>query len=494
MLEPSAGDVGVGHFIFPPMQEHDPPPLPSAAQLLTAPAPLAARLLCRAYGSQAAHAADGIDLPGQLGIDARHDLRVALRRLRVTLLAYRLPLEECRPEKLARRAAALARRVGVMRNRDVHRLLLESVGIARTLPQRAVLEQLHQPDTEHVSDAEAVAALRRRWQRFEIRLKAALETWQEAHRLSGQQHALPFSGAAATALDGAASQLERRWAAISGPDDLAAMHSARLAIKAVRYLIAPLADADAGIDTTRKALHAAQSLLGDLNDAWTLREQLRTVRPDDQDTSARTRRLAGTALRAIDRDLTTRISHAFESLADWRSGVSLTETITAVRSLADSWRRGSALPMEYERKWLLSALPPRVRGIAPARLHQGYLPGDVLVERIRSVTTGRATQWFRTVKLGRGIARVEVEEQTSAALGKALFDLTLGKRVTKRRFAVHDGALVWEVDEFTDRELVLVEVELPDATTPVELPAWLTPWVIREVTDEAEFTNWKLAR
>jgi CYTH domain-containing protein len=66
--------------------------------------------------------------------------------------------------------------------------------------------------------------------------------------------------------------------------------------------------------------------------------------------------------------------------------------------------------------------------------------------------------------------------------------------VRKRRYALPDGDLTWEVDEFTDRELVLAEVELPSESTVAEPPAWLQPYVVREVTGEDAFANAKLAR
>jgi CYTH domain-containing protein len=59
---------------------------------------------------------------------------------------------------------------------------------------------------------------------------------------------------------------------------------------------------------------------------------------------------------------------------------------------------------------------------------------------------------------------------------------------------VPEGALTWEIDEFTDRRLVLAGVELPAEDVAVEIPGWLRPLLIREVTDEEEYRNAKLAR
>lgn len=476
------------------MPDHDSPPLPAAHLLLAAPAALSARLLCREFAAQAARAVRDINAEGVRGVEARHGLRVALRRLRVTLQAYRTPLDTINPEKLARRAGALARRVGNARNLDVQRLLLDSVQSGRTAPQRAALERVSQATLFAAGEALDTDKLRQRWDRFATRLHASLGVWHEEHHLDAQPRTVPFSRAAADALDRASRQLVRKCAAIKGPDDTDAMHASRLAFKRVRYLIGPIAGDDAEAVAILQSLRAAQELLGGINDASELRARVSAVRPVAGDVAVRQARVTIAALDASDRDLTQRITRNFDALLSWRADASLTGHFSALQSLAATWRRGTVPPMEYERKWLLSALPPRVRGLTPSLLHQGYLAGDTLVERIRSVTDGGSTSWFRTVKLGRGIARIEVEEQTTATLGQALFALTHGKRVEKRRYAVTDGPLVWEVDDFTDRELVLVEVEFPDMNTDVTFPAWLAPWIVREVTDESAFTNWKLAR
>jgi len=66
--------------------------------------------------------------------------------------------------------------------------------------------------------------------------------------------------------------------------------------------------------------------------------------------------------------------------------------------------------------------------------------------------------------------------------------------VRKRRYRVREGELRWEIDEFLDRDLVLAEVEIPSPDHPAEPPAWLRLRVVREVTQEAEYLNVRLAR
>jgi CYTH domain-containing protein len=75
-----------------------------------------------------------------------------------------------------------------------------------------------------------------------------------------------------------------------------------------------------------------------------------------------------------------------------------------------------------------------------------------------------------------------------------MWPLTEGRRLRKRRYAIVDGPLTWQIDEFLDRPLVLAEVELPSESVIVEPPTWLAPVVVREVTNEPDFTNASLAR
>jgi len=153
------------------------------------------------------------------------------------------------------------------------------------------------------------------------------------------------------------------------------------------------------------------------------------------------------------------------------------------------------LPYEIERKYLLRAQPPRTTGAPSLEIDQGYIPGERIHERIRRARGNDTTRYYRTIKLGSGLQRIELEEETSVEFFDAVWPLTLGRRVKKRRYLIDEGDSVWEIDEFLDREsLWLAELELTHAEQQVELPAWLTPFVEREVTDDPRFTNRALAR
>src|SRR3954470_19651144 len=128
-------------------------------------------------------------------------------------------------------------------------------------------------------------------------------------------------------------------------------------------------------------------------------------------------------------------------------------------------------------------------------IDQGYLPGDKLVERLRR-QRGRddVDRYFRTVKLGSGVERIEIEDETDRRTFDHLWTLTNGRRLTKRRHLARNGADTWEIDEFTDRVLVLAELEIDRADARIDMPGWLRDVLVREVTDDKAYTNRSLAR
>jgi len=160
-------------------------------------------------------------------------------------------------------------------------------------------------------------------------------------------------------------------------------------------------------------------------------------------------------------------------------------------SLSDRRRTG---PLEIERKYLLTSLPPHAREAVPMDIDQGWIAGKTVNERVRRVRAPGSETYLRTIKLGEGVVRSEFEESMTSDVFDSLWPLTASHRISKRRYPVPDGERVWEIDEFLDRELVLAEVELEREDEEVSPPEWLKPYVVREVTGEPEYVNVNLAK
>lgn len=154
---------------------------------------------------------------------------------------------------------------------------------------------------------------------------------------------------------------------------------------------------------------------------------------------------------------------------------------------------------EIERKYLLRALPDGVERYPSTEIDQGYIPGERVRERVRRIVDGTgAITYVRTIKLGAGIEKWEFEEAATRQFFDAVWPLTLGHRVRKRRYRVpaaggFDGE--WEVDEFLDRpNFYLAEIELTHADQRPEPPPEIAAVIVREVTGVTGFSNYRLSR
>ena len=167
--------------------------------------------------------------------------------------------------------------------------------------------------------------------------------------------------------------------------------------------------------------------------------------------------------------------------------------LDAVESLVIVLEERSCTGIEIERKYLLRELPDLPEEARMIEIEQGWLPGKQLRERLRCTRANGSAEYFRTVKFGQGIQRIELEETTTKHVFDRLWTLTEGCRIHKRRYKVAVGDLEWEVDEFLELGLVLAEVELPNPELQPALPDWLAGYVVTEVTDDARYTNLSLA-
>ena len=145
--------------------------------------------------------------------------------------------------------------------------------------------------------------------------------------------------------------------------------------------------------------------------------------------------------------------------------------------------------MEIERKFLVPELPD-LSGAASDPVEQGYLSlgaqGEVRLRR-------RGERLLLTVKRGEGLARDEEEIELAPEQFDALWPLTEGRRLRKRRHVLPHQGLELELDVYEgDLEgLAVAEVEFPDEESA---RAFAPPgWLGAEVTGDRAYLNESLA-
>ncbi len=202
--------------------------------------------------------------------EALHDFRVALRRLRSVLRAYR-PWLTAVPKKMRRRLREIARATSAGRDAEVCLAWLEQqddVDIANDW-LRARLERLRDDAYAHVR-ADVLAA----FADIEPRLRRRLKAIRRGKRGAASAKT-SYATAAAERLHEHVARVAADLARIEGVADTATIHDARIQAKRLRYLLEPLADAKFPAARTAVAdLKAFQDETGLLCDGFVRRELL----------------------------------------------------------------------------------------------------------------------------------------------------------------------------------------------------------------------------
>jgi len=452
------------------------------------------------------------------GNEALHDFRVAIRRLRSWMRAFKPWLRDDLRRKQRRRFARIAETTRIARDASVHLDWLRKERSALSARQRVgqtwLSERLDAQRSDGVDEALAAAA---DFAPAVPKITRRLDTYRAPVREA--DGAARFGAVVAERLLKESEELRGRLAAVHSFTDVKQLHRARIAAKNLRYITEPVSDLMRDGGTIIETLKTLQDSLGDLHDVHVFADELvaatqdaagsrarrvsEVVLADDTDESEddRVRRARardpGPGLLGLARLLHERGMHAYAELErDWLNdaGAPFFERVSELA--AELGGRSSRKDMEIEHKYLLKRLPIATVDAPSVEIEQGYLPGEKLVERLRRIRfADGAEKWFRTIKAGSGLERIELEEEADADLSRAMWQLTEGRRVHKRRYSIRESEdVVWEVDEFLDRELVLAEIELPTGDTLFELPVWLQDVLDREVTDEPEYSNTRLAQ
>jgi CHAD domain-containing protein/CYTH domain-containing protein len=481
---------------------------PATPSLLDRPAAEAARLLALRLLDDAAAARLRLGRPDDP--EALHAFRVTIRRLRSSLRAWRAVLDEGVSPRVLRRLRRLARATGASRDLEVHLAWVAGQSPHLREYQRPGLAWLEERlrRRQRKADERLARALERRYAPADARLRRRLPVY----RATLDPRPLTAAAALAPLVLRLAGELEARLALVQSIADEARAHRVRIGAKRLRYLLEPFAAELEGGPAIVAQLKALQDVLGELHDAHVFAGEL--AESLEGAAVEQAKRVSRELLHWIDdaepsevaaqedpRPGLVALAHRLRDIAEsaytrfqaeWLGGKA-TGFFADVRDLAARLTARAAAGREIERKYLLTAVPPEAGAVEPLEIEQGWLPGERLVERLRRLRWNGSEAWFRTVKAGAGLERIEVEEATSSEVFDGIWPLTDGRRVRKRRYRVPAGDLIWEIDEFLDRELVLAEVELAAVDTPVVPPEWLQPYLVREVTGEAEYENRHLA-
>jgi CYTH domain-containing protein/CHAD domain-containing protein len=426
-----------------------------------------------------------LSAPKATDAETLHKVRVSLRRLRAVLREHESALDGVIDRRTLRSLRALGQASNAVRDADVQRSWLDAemeqlppVARDEAARLRVSLDRRASRSTVHVT-----RAFEKHLDPIVDRLVARLSTYLLLHQVGLPATPTAFARHLATRVERASTRLRRDLESVTSVQARDAMHRVRIRLKRQRAMLAPFAKARPALGAWYDMATRGQDLLGAVRDADLLAERSR-----EEGLPALQRALDAVAL-----------AHYEAFTHDWCARIEV--VMTTLDAAVAELRRDSApttaagVPVEIERKYLLASVPPAAAAVAPTLIEQGWLPGVALRERLRRSTSpdGTVVCW-RNVKLGPAQARIEIDEGTSRALFDAMWPLTADARVRKQRHAVRDAGHVWEVDVFLDRDLVLAEVELSGLDDVAELPGWLAPYVVRDVTGESAYFNAVLAR
>lgn len=239
---------------------------------VTDPAKRAARVVALSLTRDVTAARDRLDDPADT--EALHDFRVALRRLRTWLRAFRPVLRDTLRGKVVRRLGRVADATGASRDLEVH---IDWVSHARRQLKGEerrgatwLIKRLR--DEKTTCDAELRRVLDDAFDKTLRRVEKALSRYEA--RVEGE---LSYAEVAGEIVERHLQSLASGMQAVSGLGDRAQAHAARIATKRLRYVLEIVAPADSDQARAIVTLKELQDRLGELHDAQTFGSELASL-------------------------------------------------------------------------------------------------------------------------------------------------------------------------------------------------------------------------
>jgi CYTH domain-containing protein len=145
------------------------------------------------------------------------------------------------------------------------------------------------------------------------------------------------------------------------------------------------------------------------------------------------------------------------------------------------------MAIEIERKFLVTSTAYKKAAYNFYDMVQGYIAHEKGNSVRVRITNTEAVMTIKGPSDSKGMSRYEWNHQIPVEDAKELLKLSQGGVIEKRRYLVHSGPHVFEIDEFYgDNEgLVIAEVELQSGNETFEKPSF----VGKEVTGDRRYYN-----
>ncbi len=209
--------------------------------------------------------------------DALHTFRVALRRLRSTLRAFGPQLKPLVPRRTRRRLRRLARATGRSRNLQVEREWVVAQIEALSPAEQTGAQWLDARLTARQQQADERLARRvaKDFARVRRKLRRCFKAAKSPTTGEGSGSSMTAGVVLRDALRQWALELNHRLHAIRTTADWDDAHAARISVKRTRYLLKPFERELRAAGGTIEQLTAWQDVLGALQDARVLADELR---------------------------------------------------------------------------------------------------------------------------------------------------------------------------------------------------------------------------
>jgi len=447
-------------------------------------------------------AAERLDQPHDM--EALHDFRVALRRLRSSIRAYRPYLKGGISKKMRKELRSLSSSTNTARDVEVQLAWLAAQSDKLNERERRGLTWLvkrleEKHDELNAERFERVTAHLARIQKV---LAKSLSSWRV--HLNEATQGNSFREVTGSLVEKQLDSLSTQLRTIASADDDAQAHAARISAKRLRYLLEPICGSIPQARSPVQQLKELQDVLGDLHDsnllvstigaamevsalesARRLHRQALEPSPDPISESAGPSGPPGQAgptgedehagLLALARLLRRRREVLFSEIDSRWHGSRLDRFVAETRELGARLRVPPGQTPGV-RRFRLTGLPESLRNESSTSIDEGWLPGQRIEDCLRRERSQGSVRHYRLVRVGSEARQTRIPRRVFASL----WPLTDGRRLRKERYEIIEGDRLWRVDDLGGN-VVLAETEATTGDEELRLPGWLVPYLREEL-------------